>query len=297
MWSKKKELIQKKNVLQKRIETKKQQIIQNQERFLTNLSMIKKQLLYDFKNNSNHICGDSTKNTVLLIEPRYKEEIIYLLANTYKKLGNEWNYVFYCGKSYQTTWRNVLPNFIEIRPLEHDNFYNVIYYSDFCKKKELWESLYGEYVLTIQSDTWIMNYEPFTISYFIHLNKSYIGGNMDYTWHYFNKIGLHHTFTNFNGGLSLRKRMNMIQIIETYPPLKTKNKQIDFLSEHEDVYFIMGCIKLNLPVGDDENCSHFALHTIYHDKYFGIHKPDDSIKQHFYNNHPYLKYINSNLRL
>ena len=249
------------------------------------------------KNNSNHICGDSTKNTVLLIEPRYKEETIYLLANTYNKLGNEWNYVFYCGKSYQTRWRNVLPNFIEIRPLEHDNFDNVIYYSDFCKKKELWESLYGEYVLTIQSDTWIMNYEPFTISYFIHLNKIYIGCNMDYTWEYFKKIDLHHTFRNFNGGLSLRKRMDMIQVIETYPPLETENKQIDFLSEHEDVYFTMGCINLNLPIGDDEESSHFALHTIYQDKYFGIHQPYDLIKQEFCNTHPYLKYINKDLRL
>lgn len=259
---------------------------------------VKSQILYNFENIDNYIIGDNTKNTVLLIEPRYCDEITYILANAYNRLGTNWNYVFYCGKSYKNNWINRLPNFIEVRDLPHDNFANTRLYSDFLKKKEIWESLYGDFVLTIQVDTWIMNYSPYDISYFIGLNKSYIGGNMKYKWAFYNKINLHHKTRNFNGGLSLRKRNDMIKIIETFPPLKTLDRQINFLTEHEDVYFTTGCIKLRLPIGDDEKSSHFALHTQHYNFFFGIHNPCEKILVDKINNtHIYLKHINKYLKL
>jgi hypothetical protein len=262
-----------------------------------NLPIIKNQILYTFKNIENYIYGDNNKNTVLLIEPRFKEEVKYILANTYNKLGNDWNYVFYCGKSFKSDWENILPNFIELRPLDNDNFESTRLYSDFCKKKELWESLYGDYVLTIQLDTWIMNIDPYNISFFINLNKSFIGGNMDYNWLYFKNIDLFQNTRNFNGGLSLRKRLDMLKVIESYPPAITLDDRTSFESEHEDVYFVYGCILLNLPIGDDENSSHFSLHTIYFDKYFGIHQPYDNIKKNINVSKPYLKYLNPHLKL
>ena len=289
----KKKIIEKNNLIQKNLEEKNNLIREH------NLEIIKKQILHNFKSKNDYIFeGDSIKNTVLLIEPRFKkQETIILLANAYNKLGNDWNYVFYCGISFHDEWQKILPNFIEIRPLENDNFEDTRLYSDFCKKKELWDSLYGDFVLTIQLDTWIMNIEPYDISYFINLNKSFIGGNMSYTWCYFHKVGINHHYRNFNGGLSLRKRKDMISIIEIYPPLKTIDQYNNFLDEHEDVYFTNGCILLNLPIGDDENSSYFALHTIYHDKYFGIHQPYEEIKNNINNTYPYLKYLNHDLRL
>lgn len=261
------------------------------------LNIIKKNILTNFQHNPNYVRGDNNKNTVLLIEPRFIQHSLLVLANTYNKLGNNWNYVFYCGKSFKNTWRSLLPNFIELRELEHDNFVNTKLYSDFCKKKELWESLYGKYVLTIQLDTWIMNLEPYTIDFFISLNKSYIGGNMDYTWSYFNRKNIYHTFRNFNGGLSLRKKNDMIKIIVNFPPLETIDDNSNFLSEHEDVYFTTGCINLNLPIGDDEACSHFSLHTKYYDKYFGIHQPKQYVSPYLNNSHKFLKFLNVSLKL
>ena len=260
---------------------------------------IKKQILHNFKSKHEYVLEkNNSKNTVLLIEPRFrKNNTLLLLANTYNKLGDDWNYVFYCGKSFKNNWMKLLPNFIEIRALQNDNFENTRLYSDFCKKNELWNSLYGDFVLTIQLDTWIMNIQPYDISYFIELNKSFIGGNMSYKWAYFNKVGINHNHRNFNGGLSLRKRKDMISIIEKYPPLKTIDKRNTFLDEHEDVYFTNGCILLNLPIGDDDKSSHFALHTIYHDKYFGIHRPYEKVKNNINHTHPNLKYLNVNLRL
>jgi len=232
----------------------------------------------------------------LLIEPRnVTSEITLILANTYNKLGEQWNYVFYCGKSFYENWKNILPNFIEIRALDCDNFENTKLYSDFCKKRELWESLYGDCVLTIQLDTWIVNMEQYNIDFFISLNKSFIGGNMEYTWGYFDKMHIHHEHRNFNGGLSLRKRKDMIKIMEEFPPEQTTDDKISFLKEHEDVYFTNGCINLNLPIGDDEVSSHFSLHSKYHTEYFGMHQPNSHVANKINETHKFLRYLNTHL--
>lgn len=287
----------KKQILKQKIEflkQKKEEIEEKQKTIIQkNTNIIKNQILFHFTddsygNNENKI----NKNTVLLIEPRYFEQIPYLLANAYNKLGNNWNYVFYCGNSFKTTWESTLPKFIEIRALNHDNFEDTKLYSDFLKTKDIWESLYGDFVLTIQMDTWIMSKLPYDIHYFIHLNKSFIGGNMEYIWIFFAMNNAHHNYRNFNGGLSLRKRIDMIKVIESFPPVPTKDDYSDFLSEQEDVYFTFGCIKLNLPIGDDEASSHFSLHTIYHDEYFGIHQPSVDIKKKLEITNKYLNIVN-----
>lgn len=272
--------------------------IEKHKIFEKNIVLIKQKILFNFKNIDNYVYGNNNKNTVLLIEPRFIENLIYILANTYNKLGNNWNYVFYCGKSFKDIWSKKLPNFIEIRPLDVDNFDNSKLYSDFCKKKELWKSLYGNYILTIQLDSWIMNIEPFNINFFLNLEKSFIGGNMKYEWVYFNNINIKHKIRNFNGGLSLRKKNDMIKVIETFPPLKTLDDNKCFLTEHEDVYFVCGCICLSLSVGDDIKSSFFSLHTIFNDKYFGIHNPfNDDLKYNLNKTIPYLKFINNYLNL
>ena len=37
-------------------------------------------------------------------------------------------------------------------------------------------------------------------------------------------------------------------------------------------YFTIGCYRLELPLGDDEASSHFAVHSFYKEAYFGIHR-------------------------
>ena len=252
----------------------------------------------NFKNIPSSTTSENNKNTILLIEPRITDDIIFVLSNTYEKLGNNnWVYVFYCGKNSKRYWENVLPNFIELRELDVSDFGNTYNHSDFCKKKELWESLYGEFVLTIQVDTWIMNKNPFTIDFFMKSNKSFIGGNMDYEWSELLRDKIRPNIRNFNGGLSLRKRVDMINIINTFPPLKSYGKKTCFRSDQEDVYFVCGCYKLGYKVGDDEPSSNFSLHTIYKKKYFGIHQPNKTVRNYLNSSFPFLKYMNRHLNL
>jgi hypothetical protein len=217
-------------------------------------------------------------NTALIVEPRDFDRLPLIIGNLQKQLGESWKCVFYCGKGLKAKWLPLLDSSVEIRELDTNNL-TAEAYSDILKTKELWESLYGDFVLVFQADTWILSKGKYTIDFFINKNVSYIGGNMQYTW-------LEHPtavlFRNYNGGLSLRKRKDMLEIIKTFPPIPTRcgssaNDSINGMAE--DVYFTRGCCNLNLPMGDsEEDYSHFAIHTIFYEEVFGIHRPCDTSK-------------------
>ena len=224
------------------------------------------------------------KNTVLLVEPRNLPDLEKVLAEYQRLLGFEkWHYVFYCGMNSITYWRDKVHPETELRALATDNFSKSCYYSDFMKQKWLWEFLRGEFVLTIQADTWPLNREPYTIEYFMSFQKSFIGGNMAevYAWPQLAREKWHLEYLNFNGGLSLRKRRDMIRVIETFPPKPTSETDMnqELESDAEDVYFVIGCHRLGLPVSDDYATFPFAIYLVFtHDaQAFGIHRPHKNI--------------------
>lgn len=229
------------------------------------------------------------KNTVLLIEPRIIDIIPTLIDEYYKHLGDTWNYVFYCGKNTKSYWESLLRKNVEIRELDIDNFSQAKLYNDFLKQKSLWESLSGEFILTIQTDTWIVSSPPYTIDYFLNLKKSFIGGNMCYNWNEHIREDICFQYRNFNGGLSLRRREDMILVIDSFPPKPTSDDYRTsqcIETDAEDCYFVTGCHLLGLPIGNDEESSHFAVHYIYKDTFFGIHNPKKDVVINLVKNHP-----------
>jgi len=244
--------------------------------------------IFDFSSETNTLIKNNNYNTALIIDPRDDDNVTEVIFDFNKNLNKDfdnWKIVFYCGKNLKTKWMNIFKDInIEIRELNTNNFTSEEY-SDFCKNKNLWESLYGKYVLVFQLDTIIRNEEPYTIDYFTNLNKSYIGGNMYYNWDEFTRENIHINIRNFNGGLSLRNRLDMIKIIEEFKPENTVRPSHKMATDAEDVYFTMGCYKLNLKIGDDNVSSFFAVHTIIKDKFFGCHIPNE-INQELLNVYP-----------
>lgn len=230
------------------------------------------------------------RHTALIVEPRRMKNVDRLIMDTHRKLGHEWKIVFYCGQGLKPYWEPTCPG-IEIRELTTNNL-SPDEYSNFLKTKQLWESLTGEYVLVFQADTFIVNEPPYTIDFFIRSGYRYIGGNMSYSWRALRRENIRVPHQNFNGGLSLRNRRDMLTILNTYPPssrarVRDGSPPVDHMTiDAEDVYFTVGCIRLGLKVGDDEEAEHFALHTIFHEKFFGIHKPNSLCKQRIRNQRP-----------
>jgi hypothetical protein len=255
---------------------------------LDNLYLERQQLILKFSNYVDSCIDQNVKNeinTALIVEPR-KLVDLQIVINKFKQvLGDNWKIVFYCGANDTEFWINKLKNYkgdehqlydlldsVEIRELKVNDL-NSNEYNDLLKQKNLWRSLYGKYVLVFQSDTWLSNDNKYNIDYFTGLNKSYIGGNTNYPWRELIRENFKPTHCNFNGGLSLRIRYDMIKIIDSFPPEPTQLYSSRIETDAEDVYFTLGCHKLNLPLGDDEESCRFAIHTLFYDGFFGIHRP------------------------
>jgi len=234
----------------------------------------------------NYTVDVKNKNTALIVEPRNLERLPLIIKHFQDTLGPDWNLVFYCGVGLKEHWSQHLKN-VDIRELQVSNL-NAETYSDLFKNIDFWESFSGEWILTFQTDAWIVNNPPFTIDYFIQRNKSYIGGNMDFLWDYMPNMLENPIIGHYNGGLSLRKKSDMTRILNDFPPMITIEypNAKRFEESPEDVYFTVGCYKLNLPIGSNEEDSHFAIHKIFHSSFFGVHRPRDEIKPLLLSKHP-----------
>ena len=70
-----------------------------------------------------------------------------------------------------------------------------------------------------------------------------------------------------NGGLSLRRKSKMLEIVE-----KCKNNMDGDNYINEDVVFSNGCDVIDLYKPDFDKAKEFSLETVYNDKSFGVHK-------------------------
>jgi hypothetical protein len=228
------------------------------------------------------------KNTAVIVEPRVLERLPVIIKQYHKVLGDSWNYVFYCGKGRKPLWEHVMENWLEIRELEVANL-NGATYSDLFKQASFWEALTGEFVLVYQSDSWPLSQEPYTIDYFLKMNLSYIGGN-GVGWGEMARENVHFESNNFNGGLSLRKREDMIRVCNAFPARPTLipgTASSTLESDAEDVYFTIGCHRLGLPISETKECEHFAINHHFVDKCFGVHKPSGMARILVFRNTPH----------
>jgi len=244
----------------------------------------------------------NNKNTVLFIEPRPIEECVTVLNQYIRVLGKDsCNYVFYCGKDMAAHWRQLgVPLIVELRELDVYNFEHHSEYSDFMKRRNLWSGLSGDFVLTAQVDTWVFDDGGVNINAFLNLDKSYIGGNMECRWIELEREGIYPHVKCFNGGLSLRKRLDMLKVIDCFPPApsaKSNTLSSGLEADAEDVYFVIGCYRLGLEVGDDEISQHFALHHTWVEPFFGTHQPHRTVKTNLNELYPNLASENPYLRL
>lgn len=216
-------------------------------------------------------------NTLLIVEPRYDLFLLKVIKQFIQTTG--WlHLVFYCGNGLKDTWTKKFNEYqIHGKIIElPDKNLNAYTYSDLLKSRHVWESIETEYVLVFQLDTWTdKKYsKTYDLNYFIDKSYSYIGGNMSYPWYELKCNGINFKRNNFNGGLSLRRTKHMLDIIDNFPPQNTMDEKYDMTKMAEDCYFTLGCIKLGYKVGNDEESSHFAVHTIPTNDFFGIHKLD-----------------------
>jgi hypothetical protein len=207
----------------------------------------------------------------VIVEFRILPHIEFIIRNAIHKLGSKWSYTIICGNLNYDLCKSISKNISEnitVIKLNYDNM-NQQEYSNFLMTKEFWNLIYGDKILIYQEDSLILkdNIQCF-------MNYDFIGApflkTSDDTP---NCVG--------NGGLSLRTKAKMIEIINNYPVdrLEIGSSTKEYMKNHnlttipEDVYFSKNLQESS--VGDVANWDtafQFSSESVFNPDSFGCHK-------------------------
>lgn len=201
--------------------------------------------------------------TAIIIEPRQHKALEFVITNFANMLDNRWNIIIFHGNNNKEYVNNIIDeklqdhiNRIKLVNLNVDNL-TIHDYNSLLYDKSFYDNIPTEYFLIFQTDTMICSDYKDNIYKFIENDYDYVGA----PWPN-GEVG--------NGGLSLRKKSKMIEIIEKCSDLK---QYTPTQLHNEDAFFANVCInKVNIKKPTFEEAKTFAVETVYSDKSFGIHK-------------------------
>jgi hypothetical protein len=205
------------------------------------------------------------KYTAVIIEPREHAALEFVLQNFNDNLSEEWQFVVFHGNKNIDYTQSIcdkvfIPERVKLVNLGVDNL-TISQYSEFFYSELLYSNIPTEVFLIFQTDSIICSQFKENINQF--LQYDYVGAPWD-------KEEVSITGNNSkvgNGGLSLRRKSKMKEVIEKCQTIKHGDDYIN-----EDIVFSNGCgvVPLNKPT--EEEAKLFSLEQVYHDQSFGIHK-------------------------
>lgn len=213
----------------------------------------------------------NSKYEAVFIECRCFPHIEFLIRNSIYKLGEEWSHTVICGTTNYSYVLNIVSKISSnIRVIKVDsNNLSVTEYNKLLTSLKFWETLKGEKILIHQEDSLI-----FKNNIMDFVKWDYIGAPLP--------VGTNDTPNNVgNGGLSLRTKSIMIEIINKISPTETKYNsstlsymKINGLSyPPEDVYFSKNMQDLKIgKVAHWNTASDFSSESHYNPNSFGGHK-------------------------
>jgi len=190
--------------------------------------------------------------TAVIIEPRKHRAMEFVLANFLDNLDERWSFIVYHGTE-NDQWLNEI---INRNPIILKNKYRIILkslgvnnisWNEYCAKMANYEfisSIPTEIFLVFQTDTMIS--KPYKDLIYDFMEYDYVGAPWTNQ-----RVG--------NGGLSLRRKTKMLEIIKAIP------YQYGIA---EDNYF---CDSRKMRTPSFEKAKEFSIETVYSPKAFGIH--------------------------
>lgn len=199
--------------------------------------------------------------TALIIEPRKHPALQFVLKNFLENLDERWSFLLFHGTENEQWVQDMISNEfpsdakrITLKPLGVPNL-SWGEYARLCASKEFLEKIPTEIFLKFEVDTMLCPSEKNLIYDFI--DYDYVGSPWLYISppEYSGKVG--------NGGLSLRKKSKMLEVIEQYPYTN---------GTPEDGYFCVynDIVQLNRPTFEEAKL--FAMETTFSPRCFGLHK-------------------------
>ena len=232
----------------------------------------------------------SYKYSAIIIEPRCHPSLEFVLNNFTSNLNEDWGFIIFHGNlnyEYVNDIITKIPNYdvrIKLFNLNIDNL-TIEMYNNLLKNIDLYENIPTETFLIFQTDTLINPKYKHLIYEFI--DYDYVGA----PWSFNSQVG--------NGGLSLRKKSKMIDIIKKkkyYLEINkhivelNKNEHEIYVNVNEDSYFSLNDIRFQINFGNEisydliihhdvelnkptfETAKRFSCESILTEIHFGIHQ-------------------------
>lgn len=194
---------------------------------------------------------------VLPTEARSTKRLLPVLGNFITNLSSKWRFVVHLSPGNEAALLNasfwgdyVACGRISIRPATEVKKYPHDY-NKLLLSKNFWQDLPGEHILIFQTDSVLCHASPRKIEDF--LQYDYVGA----PW-----AGV----PGFNGGLSLRKRSVMLDLLSRANEVKANASQLN-----EDQWFCKALLQLGAMLPDVETAKRFAVETIYYAQPLGVH--------------------------
>jgi len=195
------------------------------------------------------------KHTAIILEPRRHAALEFVLRNFLTNLDETWGIQIFHGTENENWLKELLETKfqeprISIKNLGVANLATSQEYSKILTTRSFIEAIPTETFLVFQTDSMINPKYKHLLEKF--MKYDYVGA--PWPW-----VHLHVG----NGGLSLRKRSAMLQIIDVIGPYE---------GPYEDQYYSVGCIKIRAYVPTREEACEFSIEQIYCEQSFGMHK-------------------------
>jgi hypothetical protein len=205
------------------------------------------------------------KYTAIIVEPREHKALSFVLNNFLENLSDEWGIVICHGNKNIDFIHTIIDNHlsqythrITLVNLMVDNL-SIEDYNNLLTSEKFYEYIPTETFIVFQTDTMICPEYKEYIHKFIEYDYDYVGApwNWDHDNRKNSNVG--------NGGLSLRKKSKMLEII---------NKESeDKKNLIEDVFFARSKV-IDLYKPEPEEAFLFSIENIHGNNYpFGCHQP------------------------
>lgn len=193
------------------------------------------------------------KYTAVIVEPREHKALEFVLKNFLENLNDNWNILIMHGNKNKGFIDKILDKLekfkdrISLINLNVDNL-SIKDYNNLLVSKKFHDYIPTEVFLVFQTDTIICGDYKNYINDF--LQYDYAGAPwLD------KEVG--------NGGLSIRRKSKMLEIIDKCP----------YSNQNEDLYFALACPEIYRYKPDHKTARNFSVEQVYHEDSFGIHKP------------------------
>ena len=220
-------------------------------------------LVYLLLTNTKETFTPQNKYTAVIVEPRKHKALSLVLNNFLENLSDEWNVIIMHGNKNISYVQNIIQkdltkytDRIQMINLNVDNL-TINDYNQLLTSEKFYEYIPTEIFLIFQTDTIICENQKTLIN--DYLQYDYVGA----PW--ISNSNLKDTDkTGGNGGLSLRKKSIILNIIEN---ISSEDK---VLYPNHDILFSNKIIN-NKPSVDVAKL--FSIETYFSEKSFGIHAP------------------------